>query len=173
MVVIDPGCGFGTGLHETTQLCLAALASCNQADAGMRRVLDYGSGSGILAIAAAVLGAEAVDAVEIDTRVHPAILDNARLNDAADRLRVAAQLPPIDEPYDVVVANIVAPVLLVDAPALCSRLRRGGTLVLSGLLADDLPVVVHCFQSRLETVPQITSAGDWRCLTFTQPEGGA
>jgi ribosomal protein L11 methyltransferase len=172
VVVIDPGCGFGTGLHETTQLCLAALASCSRAEAGPRRVLDYGSGSGILAIAAAVLGAEAVDAIEIDTRVHPAILDNARRNSVADRVHVAAELPPIGEPYDVVVANIVAPVLLADADALCERLRRGGTLVLSGLLDDNLPAIIERFQALIRTRPDVSHSGNWRCLMFTHPIGG-
>ena len=74
---IEPGAGFGTGLHETTQLCLAAIAAWAAGGGQLEEVLDFGSGSGILGIAAAVCGASCVTAVEIDTRVHHAILANA------------------------------------------------------------------------------------------------
>lgn len=167
MIFIEPGLGFGTGLHETTQLCLAALADRRRHGGRLDRVLDYGSGSGILGIAAAVLGAKVVDAVEIDTNVHGALLDNARRNGVDGRLRLTVDLPAPHEPYDVVVANIVAAVLLEHAAALCGLVnRQGGELVLSGLLADETPTVADHFVALLGTGPRIEERGVWRCLSF-------
>jgi len=166
-IFIEPGLGFGTGLHETTQLCLAALADRRRRNGRFDRVLDHGSGSGILGIAAAVLGAARVDAVEIDTNVHAALRDNARRNRVDDRLRLARDLPVATDPYDVVVANIVATVLLEQAAVLCGHVsRRGGELVLSGLLADETPAVAERFATLLGMRPRITERGDWRCLSF-------
>lgn len=166
-IFIEPGLGFGTGLHETTQMCLAALAARQRRGGRLDRVLDYGSGSGILGIAAAVLGAGRVDAVEIDTQVHEAARANARRNGVADRLQLTATLPPTTDPYDVVVANIVAAVLTEHAPSLCGRVRRpGGELVLSGVLSEELPAVTDRFARLLEARPEILERGPWRCLSF-------
>lgn len=166
-IFIEPGLGFGTGLHETTQLCLAALADRRRRNGRFGRVLDHGSGSGILGIAAVVLGAARVDAVEIDTNVHAALLDNARRNGVDGRLHLARDLPVATDPYDVVVANIVAAVLIEQAAVLCSHVsRRGGELVLSGLLADETPAVAERFAKLLGIRPRITERGVWRCLSF-------
>jgi len=166
-IFIEPGLGFGTGLHETTQLCLAALAERRRRGGRLDRVLDYGSGSGILGIAAAVLGAEQVDAVEIDTTVHEAACGNARRNGVERRLRLTAALGPGPATYDVVVANIVATVLTEQATALCSRVdRHGGELVLSGLLADEAAAVAARFATLLDSHPLIQERGIWRSLSF-------
>lgn len=165
-IFIEPGLGFGTGLHETTQLCLAALAD-RRRRGRLDRVLDHGSGSGILGIAAVVLGATRVDAVEIDTNVHAALGANARRNGVADRIHLARDLPVATDPYDVVVANIVAAVLLEQAAVLCGHVSRGGgLLVLSGLLIDETPAVAECYTARLGIAPRITERGVWRCLEF-------
>jgi ribosomal protein L11 methyltransferase len=166
-IFIDPGLGFGTGLHETTQMCLAALAARRRRGGRLDRVLDYGSGSGILAIAAAVLGAGRVDAVEIDTNVHGALQDNAHRNGIDARLRLTVDLPAETAPYDLVVANIVAAVLVDSAATLCGLVsRHGGELVLSGLLADETPAVADRFASLLGARPQIQERAAWRCLSF-------
>lgn len=170
-LVIDPGSGFGTGLHATTQLCLAALAGDLPGPSGRRpRVLDFGAGSGILAIAAAVRGAAAVDAVEVDARVHAAIHANAALNLVADRVKVATTLdePGSSGPYDIIVANIVAPVLLTHAASLSSRLASAGTLILSGLLAEDVTAVAEDYRRRLGSDPHLTTLDGWHCLRFTR-----
>lgn len=167
-IYIEPGLGFGTGLHETTQLCLAELAERRRCIGRFDRVLDFGSGSGILAIAAALLGANWVDAVEIDDRVHEAIVANARRNGVAERLGVRSSLPPDGGPYDIVIANIVAPVLLEHADALCSRVTRdGGTVVLSGLLAADVPAVADRYAALLGSPPLVRERGKWHSLRFT------
>ena len=169
-IFIEPGAGFGTGLHETTQLCLAALAEWQHRGGRLDRVLDFGSGSGVLGIAAAVCGAGQVAAVEIDDRVHDAIRANARRNGVATVLDVAATLGPDESPYDLVVANIVAPVLAEHADDLCRRVApRGGYLVLSGLSAADAPAVAARYAARLGCEPEVRQRGDWRCLVFTGP----
>jgi ribosomal protein L11 methyltransferase len=166
-IFIEPGLGFGTGLHETTQLCLAAVCARHRGGTRLDRVLDFGSGSGILGIAAAVLGATRVDAVEIDLQVLPAILANASRNGVAERIVVTPHLPVESAPYDLVVANIVAPVLIEHATALCRRVRAGrGCLVLSGLLADEVPLVADRYTAELGCTPLIRERGDWRCLVF-------
>lgn len=166
-IYIDPGIGFGTGLHETTQMCLATLADRHRRRVRLGRVLDFGSGSGILGIAAAVLGAERVDAVEIDTAVHAAMVANFRRNGVEPRCHLTSQFPAARATYDVVVANIVAAVLLEHAADLSDRLtRHDGDLVLSGLRADDVPAVADCFAALLGTRPRILSQGDWCCLSF-------
>jgi len=170
-IFIEPGVGFGTGLHETTRLCLVALAAWHRGGGPLERVLDYGAGSGILGIAAAVLGARAVDAVEIDATVHAAILSNAARNGVADRVRVAAA-PPHAAACDLVLANIVAPVLLEQAPILCDRVRRGpggrpaGCLVLSGLRGDDVDRVADRYAAALGVAPTRSALGDWHGLRF-------
>ena len=170
-IFIDPGIGFGTGLHETTRLCLAALAARHWSGRPCDRVLDFGGGSGILGIAAAVLGAREVDAVECDLSVHEAIRANAARNGVAARIRVSADLAAARHGHDVVVANIVAPVLLDHAPTLCGAVHRGaarphGCVVLSGLRDDDVDRVADRYAERLAMRPHRTTLGGWHCLQF-------
>lgn len=175
-IFIEPGIGFGTALHPTTQLCLAAVREWVGAEGRGGRVLDFGSGSGVLGIAAAVLGAARVDAVEVDDAVHPAIRQNAARNDVAERVAVSRHLSAAGSGYDLVVANIVAEVLLAEAAALCSALRRDaagrrtGWLVLSGLRTDALPAVITGFTALLATEPHQTDRDGWHCLCWP---GGA
>ena len=174
-IFIEPGVGFGTGLHETTQLCLAALHAWRARGGRLDRVLDFGSGSGILGIAAAVCGARHVDAVEVDTLVHGAILANAVRNGVAERVRVWPTPPADAGPYDLVLANIVAPVLLEHAAMLCARLEATAGIVLSGLQAVDVEAVADRFAALLDRQPHVAARGEWRCLTFTggeRPVGG-
>jgi ribosomal protein L11 methyltransferase len=177
-IFIEPGAGFGTGLHETTQLCLAAIRAWHGLGGRMNRLLDFGAGSGVLGIAAAVLGAEHVDAVEVDVRVHAAIASNAVRNGVAHRVGVASQSPPDGEAYDVIIANIVAEVLIREADELCGRVRRDasggvvGGVVLSGLLAADVEPVATAYAERLGLAPEMTTLGDWTCLTFAARPSG-
>lgn len=171
-IFIEPGVGFGTGLHETTRLCLAALAAWRDDGRPCTRVLDFGSGSGILGIAAAVLGAQAVDAIEIDAAVHEAIRANATRNGVADHVRVAAALPAGGPGYDLVLANIVAPVLIEHAAALSAAVRRrpagelAGGLVLSGLRDHEVAPVIDRYRAVLDVAPLHATLGDWHCLRF-------
>jgi len=148
-VRIDPGLAFGTGSHPSTRLVLRFLEANLS---GGERVLDYGCGSGILAIAAAKLGAGRVDAVDID----PQAVRTCQANAAANAVAVRAGLPEeiASERYDIVVANILFQPLIVLAPALAARPDAGGRLVLSGILesqADEL-AGAYAHALRLETL---------------------
>jgi ribosomal protein L11 methyltransferase len=141
---LDPGLAFGTGTHPTTRMCLRWIAGRGEARLG--RVLDYGCGSGILAIGAAKHGAVAVDAVDIDE----AAVQSTLLNAQANQVGLKAGLPDLASgQYNTVLANILATPLKVLAPLLCARVAPGGTLVLAGILerqADELSLAYnpHC-----------------------------
>ena len=139
---LDPGLAFGTGSHPTTRLCLRWLDAHLT---GGETLLDYGCGSGILAIAASKLGAARVDGVDIDTQAVTASLDNATLNDVTARFCLPAELAP--GTYDVVVANILTNPLKGMAPLLAGRVRAGGHLVLSGILAEQADEVMAVYRS--------------------------
>ena len=128
VIRLDPGLAFGTGTHPTTRMCLRWIAA--NAPVGPR-VLDYGCGSGILAIGAALHGAAQVDAVDIDEAAVGATQDNA----AANGVTLSAGLPDAAQGvYDTVLANILATPLKVLAPLLCQHVAAGGALVLAGVL---------------------------------------
>ncbi|MEZ5560700.1 MAG: 50S ribosomal protein L11 methyltransferase [Pseudomonadales bacterium] len=156
---LDPGLAFGSGSHETTRLCLEWLAAVDLAGA---RLLDFGCGSGILAVAACLLGAARVVAVDHDPQALVATRDNAAYNSIeASRLEVltAAELPEPATPFDVVIANILANPLIELAPRLTALVRPGGRLVLSGLLATQADAIRASYpQIRFEPVVQ---DGDW------------
>jgi len=137
---LDPGLAFGTGSHPTTRLVLAWLAAAPLAGA---RVLDYGCGSGILAIAAAKLGAARVDAVDLDGDALSATGGNARANGVAVSAFAPERLPPGD--YDVVVANILAQPLIVLEPLLAARTRAGGRIALAGILEAQAAEVAAAY----------------------------
>jgi ribosomal protein L11 methyltransferase len=128
IIRLDPGLAFGTGTHPTTRMCLRWIAAHG---ARGQRVLDYGCGSGILAIGAARFGAAQIDAVDID----PAAVEATRVNAEANQVSLRAGAPEIAEgTYDLVLANILATPLKVLAPLLCAHVRAGGSLVLAGIL---------------------------------------
>jgi len=138
---LDPGLAFGTGSHPTTRLCLRWLDDHLQ---GGENLLDYGCGSGILTIAAAKLGAARVEGVDIDAQAVTASRDNAALNEVAAHFCLPGELAPGQ--YDIVVANILTNPLKGMAPLLAGRVRAGGQLVLSGILAeqaDEVMAVYH------------------------------
>ena len=130
VIRLDPGLAFGTGTHPTTRMCLRWIAR-HAPVPGWPRVLDYGCGSGILAIAAALHGARQVDAVDID----PAAVTSARANAQANGVVIGAGLPDAARgEYELVLANILANPLQLLAPLLCRHVRPGGDLVLAGIL---------------------------------------
>ena len=137
IIRLDPGLAFGTGTHPTTRMCLKWIAT--QADKSkFQRVLDYGCGSGILAIGAAKFGAQDIDAVDIDPSAVEASLLNASANNVGIRVGLT---DAVSGQYQTVLANILASPLKVLAPLLCARVAKGGSLVLAGILerqADEL-----------------------------------
>ena len=140
LVRLDPGMAFGTGSHPTTRLALHFLARDIR---GGERALDYGCGSGILAIAAAKLGAARVDAVDLDPLALQATADNARTNEVVVNVCAPEALPPVD--YDVVVANILSNPLILLAPLICARTRAGGRVALSGILEPQAADVIAAY----------------------------
>ncbi|HJV68527.1 50S ribosomal protein L11 methyltransferase [Ideonella sp.] len=140
VIRLDPGLAFGTGTHPTTRMCLRWIAEHASAIAGAR-VLDYGCGSGILAIGASLHGAAEVDAVDIDPAAVEATRHNAAANGVTLRAGLAELVDPPQGRYDIVLANILATPLKLLAPLLCGHLKPGGRLVLAGILerqADEL-----------------------------------
>ena len=128
VIRLDPGLAFGTGTHPTTRMCLRWIATHDVAN---QRVLDYGCGSGILAIGAALYGANTIDAVDIDDAAVTATV----LNADANNVRLNAGLPDkATGHYQTVLANILATPLKVLAPLLCSHVAAGGNVVLAGIL---------------------------------------
>ncbi|NMM81878.1 ribosomal protein L11 methyltransferase [Acidovorax sp. SRB_14] len=128
---LDPGLAFGTGTHPTTRMCLRWIARQGVATPGLGRVLDYGCGSGILAIGAAKFGATDIDAVDID----PAAVESTAYNSQANGVQLRAGLPDqASGTYQTVLANILATPLKVLAPLLCAHVAPGGSLVLAGIL---------------------------------------
>lgn len=132
VIRLDPGLAFGTGTHPTTGMCLQWTARQGALGKPLGRVLDYGCGSGILAIAAAKFGAVDVDAVDID----PAAIESTRANAQVNHVTLHAGLPEnAVGTYQTVFANILATPLKVLAPLLCAHVEKGGHLVLAGILA--------------------------------------
>lgn len=154
IVTLDPGLAFGTGHHPTTALCLRWL---DRADLTGARLIDYGCGSGILAIAALKLGAAHALALDHDPQALEATLANAAENGVADRLLClkACDASPGISGYqaDYLVANILAGPLIKLAPKLASFLRPGGFLALSGLLVDQIESVASAYAPWLDLAP--------------------
>ncbi len=166
VVVLDPGLSFGTGQHPTTAFCLRQLATVagdlrsargkqktrrSQSTGTARSLLDIGTGSGILAIAAAKLGYAPITALDCDADAVRVARANARLNRVAGKVRVArgdvARLPLRSlRRYDMICANLIAPLLIAERRRLANRLRRDGTLVLAGILKAEFSAVQRAFE---------------------------
>jgi ribosomal protein L11 methyltransferase len=162
IIRLDPGLAFGTGTHPTTRMCLRWIAQHGVQD---QRVLDYGCGSGILAIGAAKYGATQIDAVDIDD----AAVTSTELNAQANNVRLQAGLPDKAQGlYQTVLANILATPLKVLAPLLCAHVAPSGSLVLAGILerqADELKAAYAPWIA-LEVVD---SEDGWILMTATSP----
>ena len=171
LVRLDPGMAFGTGTHGTTRLCLEALSDCFATSPAPRRVLDVGTGSGILAIAAAALGAERVLGCEIDSESCLVARENARLNGVVGRIEITASaLEDLPGAFDIVLANILAEENVRLAAELVARLAPGGALILSGILHEKEELVQEGFARFALQGPQLTRLEDWSCLVYRQHE---
>ncbi|UCV28256.1 50S ribosomal protein L11 methyltransferase [Ferribacterium limneticum] len=162
-LILDPGMAFGTGSHPTTRLCLEWLER-NVSEACT--VLDYGCGSGILAIAAVRLGAGHVAGVDIDPQAVEAARANAERNGVTALFADSAT--PVAGEYDVVVANILSNPLRVLAPAICAHVRSGGKLALSGILREQIDEIVAIYAQWIPL--QVADVReDWVCLAGIKP----
>jgi len=166
-VEIEPGMAFGTGTHETTRLCLAALD--DYVRPGMS-VLDVGCGSGVLAIAAAKLGASRVVAIDNDPDAVTIAVENATRNRVDVHTSAADVADPGLGSFDVVVANILPHVLIDLSDALLGRLATRGALVLSGIIREKADDVATHFASAGLRVAAIDTQGDWVCVRCERPD---
>ena len=171
VVELDPGLAFGTGTHPTTRLCLESLDAASTDGRGLVGgvVVDYGCGSGVLAVAALKLGAAEAHVFDIDPQALTATRDNAGRNDVSDRLQVhgspealAAAVAAVGG-ADIVLANILAGPLRELAPQLCALLKPGGTLVLAGLLDEQAEELIEAYAPQLRLDAWRTLDG-WTCL---------
>ncbi len=162
VVTIDPGRAFGSGIHETTRLVLREIDRHVRAG---DRVLDVGTGSGILAVAALLLGAKRARAIDIDPDAISVALENARLNGVASRIAVGTTaVGRVRGVFDLVLANIQADVLATLAPAITARVAPGGTLVLSGVLRDQTDAVRAAFPDLV--LRFVAVEGEWVAIVL-------
>jgi ribosomal protein L11 methyltransferase len=177
VLALDPGMAFGTGLHPTTRLCLAGIE--RWADVGLlegARTLDVGCGSGILAIAAARLGARSVHGVDTDPIAVDATLANARRNRVARRVTASQGSVPLvggrataRPPYDLVLANLIATLLADLAEPLAASIRPGGRMLASGIFIDREHEVVEAFAGAGLRIVRRDQEGDWVLLDVERP----
>ncbi len=158
VLVLDPGMAFGTGSHPTTRLCLEWLERTVSTDIS---ILDYGCGSGILAIAAAKLGAKDVLGVDIDLQAVSAAKSNAALNNVSARFEDSTR--EIKGQFDIVVANILSNPLKALAPAICAHVRPGGRLALSGILTEQSDDLIEAYSPYIP-LSIADSRDGWVCL---------
>lgn len=169
---LDPGMAFGTGQHPTTRLCLAELAG---RVGPATRVLDVGTGSGILAIGAALLGAPSPVALDIDPRAVETALANAAANGVVldgragtlDALRADGR----DGSFDLVLANLLAGIVQALAPDLAAVTAPGGVLIASGILDEQAPDVVAALERAGFEAPRVRADGDWVAIVATRAGG--
>ncbi len=166
---LDPGMAFGTGGHETTRLCLELLENIMDEMPILLTpsVLDLGTGSGILAMAAIRLGAGRVCAVDIDPQAIEVALENLAVNNMADQVECSTTpLESLEGSFDVILANILAEELVRLAPQLIEHLAPGGKLVLSGILAEKEPFVRNGFSSQPVEYRETRREGEWVALLY-------
>lgn len=169
-VILDPGMAFGTGLHPSTRLSmLGTEAVVKPGDT----VLDVGTGSGILAIAAVKLGAEKVDTVDVEAVAVKATADNAALNDVTDKIAVELGSVGEGEPfwgeqYDVVLANIISRILIELCEAIVAHTKPGGTIVLAGIIETREQDVIAAYEAAGAKVIDRRFAEDWVSLVLTR-----
>lgn len=159
VVEINPGMAFGTGLHETTNLCIEQLQELNLID---KIVLDIGCGSGILSVVSSKLGAKEVFATDIDPLAIEATLENANLNKISNINAVKGSLlDNVDKKYDVVVANILLNVLDILIPDLPKALKKDGVFICSGLINSQKDNIVNTLEKNNLEIVEISEKGEW------------
>lgn len=168
IIILDPGMAFGTGSHQTTRLCLECLETLiTDAAHPVSRVLDLGTGSGILAIAAAKLGVTDIDAVDIDPQAVTVATENCSLNSVSNAICCSTTpLENLADGYQIILANILAEELVRMAPAIIARLAPGGSLILSGILAEREQLVRDGYSSQPVVFVASHAAEEWRCLHY-------
>jgi ribosomal protein L11 methyltransferase len=170
VIELDPGMAFGTGTHQTTRLCLQAIEHCIGAFGSTKglSLLDVGTGSGILAIAAALLGIPSAAGVDNDPLAVKSAQENARKNGVGDRIVLStAPAAQISETFPIVAANILPHVLIAMREALAARVQSPGFLILSGIITEKASEVADAFSGELNLYRSMQE-DEWVCLLFTK-----
>lgn len=163
-IYLEPGLAFGTGSHPTTALCLESLEGLTLAG---KRLIDFGCGSGILALAALKLGARSAVAIDRDPQALEATLDNARRNGATDNLTLYSTIEQLSGVRaEVVVANILAGTLIAAVKQVTGLVAPGGIVILSGILTEQVPAVVTAYQPQWHS-HSVTERDGWCCIRAT------
>lgn len=170
VVVLDPGLSFGTGQHATTSFCLAEIVRCRRPNT-RQSMLDIGTGSGILAIAAAKLGYRPVHAFDFDPEAVRVAKANARVNGLENQLRitrgdVTKLSGRVSKQYDLVCANLISNLLIAERLQIVNRLAPGGTLVLAGILAAEFSEVQTAFENSGLRLIESRLEKEWRSGSF-------
>jgi ribosomal protein L11 methyltransferase len=173
LVVLDPGLSFGTGQHPTTAFCLDQLAT-HRLEGEKQNFLDIGTGSGILAIAAAKLGYGPVEAFDYDREAVQIARANARKNQVAKQIQFSQQdvtrLPVGSEPkFSFICANLVSNLLLIVQARICSRLRANGVLVVAGILRSEFSEIQKSYEQAGFRLVTSRAQNEWRSGTFRKP----
>lgn len=171
IIEIDPGMAFGTGQHPSTRMCLQAMEDLILQDRAARswRVMDVGAGTGILGIAAAKLGAGKVICVEIDKQAAEIAGENIRTNGVEDKVDVVHQdVTTIHETFDLIVANLTAKMLIKLRPHLITLLKRGGVVVMSGIIEQNREDMEHHFFAEPFVVQRTITEKEWLCYVLTK-----
>ena len=163
-LMLDPGLAFGTGTHPTTALCLEWLDAANVSN---KQILDFGCGSGVLAIAALLLKAQHCDGTDIDPQAIIASKDNAKANHVADRLDLFLPADMPDKKYDIVLANILAGPLTELAESLAAYCKPGAYIVLSGILETQADKIIQAYTPWFKLDP-IMVKDEWIRVTGTK-----
>lgn len=169
IITLDPGMAFGTGTHPTTSLTLQALESTLR---GGETLLDVGTGSGVLSIAAKHLGAKEVYAYDLDEVAVRSAKENMDLNEVAKDVHVSANdlLEGIEIESDVIVANILADIILLMIPDAWRLLKQTGTLIVSGIIEEKKEMVLTAMEEQGFVVDQVFQQKDWYAIMLKKPE---
>lgn len=172
VVELDPGMAFGTGTHATTSMCIRVLEELVKPEAGMT-VFDVGTGSGVLAIVCAKLGAKTVRAVDLDTVAVRVAAENIAANHVADRVTVSAGdlLSGVSGKADLIVANIIADVIIHMLPMVRGKLAAGGFFVASGIIAERLADVTAAMQEQEFEMEKVIEESGWAAIVARQRKG--
>ena len=165
-IVINPKMAFGTGHHETTWMMIDAMSTLPLKD---KAVLDYGCGTGVLAILAELMDPAPIDAIDIEQESFENTKDNAVINGCTKVVSYCGELSMLaGKKYDIILANINRHVLLAEAGHLHQMLSEGGTLLLSGILGQDLELIEAHYTAAGFAVEDVKERGNWRCIRLTK-----